>query len=83
MDVQVQRFDALNDLGAELVGFLDSNPDAVEKINSQLQLFQERWDNIVHQMEYQSKQVSLPPRLPSNKTKHEVSFPGPTRERFS
>ena len=57
MDTQVQRFDELNDLGAELVGILDSNPNAVEKINTHLQEFQERWDNIVHQMEYQSKQV--------------------------
>ena len=59
MDVQVRRFDELNDLGNELLGYLDTNPKAVEKINTQIQEFQERWDSIVHQMEYQSKQVGV------------------------
>ena len=58
MDVQVQRFDDLNDRGQELVAYLDGSPPAIERINAQLQEFQERWDNLVQQMEYQSKEVS-------------------------
>lgn len=57
MDLQVQRFDDLNDRGQELVGLLNNEPSTVEKINAELQQFQERWDNLVQQMEIQSKQV--------------------------
>ena len=65
MDVQMQHFDEMNDRGEELVMLVNNDPAAVEKINSQLQEFQERWDNLVQQMEYQSKEVglySVPPR---------------------
>ena len=57
MDVQVQRFDDLNDRGQELAQLINSDPEAVERINSQLLEFQERWDNLVQQMEFQSKEV--------------------------
>ena len=57
MDLQVQNFDDLNDHGQELVSYLNNEPEAVQKINAQLQEFQERWDNLVQQMEYQSKEV--------------------------
>lgn len=57
MDLQVQNFDDLNDRGQELVALLNNDPDTVQKINAQLQEFQERWDNLVQQMEYQSKEV--------------------------
>ena len=57
MDVQVQRFDDLNDRGQELSQLINSDAAAVERINSQLLEFQERWDNLVQQMEFQSKEV--------------------------
>ena len=57
MDVQVQRFEELNDRGADLVSLLGNDPATVDKINGQLQQFQERWDNLVQKMEDQSKQV--------------------------
>lgn len=57
MDVQVQRFDNLNDLGQEVVHNIGNNPDAVRRINNVLQEFQERWDNLVQQMDLQSKEV--------------------------
>ncbi len=57
MDVQVQRFDDLNDRGHDLVQYINNDPDAVQRINSELQEFQERWDNLVQQMEWQSKEV--------------------------
>ena len=59
MDVQVQRFDDLNDRGQELAQLINSDPVAVERINNQLLEFQERWDNLVQQMEFQSKEVSV------------------------
>ena len=58
MDIQVQRFDGLNDRGQELVHFMEGNTEAVEHINAKLQEFQERWDNLVQQMEYHSKEVT-------------------------
>ena len=57
MDVQVERFDNLNDVGQDLVQLLDSQPKTVDKINVQLQQQQERWDNLVHVMEHKSKEV--------------------------
>ncbi len=58
MDIQVRHFDELNDHGHELVTYLDGNVTAIQHITAQLQEFQERWDNLVQQMEYQSKEVS-------------------------
>ncbi|KAK2181696.1 hypothetical protein NP493_384g04000 [Ridgeia piscesae] len=58
MDVQVQRFDDLNDRGQELAQLINSDPAAVERINGQLLEFQERWDNLVQQMEFQSKEIA-------------------------
>ena len=57
MDIQVQRFEELNDRGADLVSLLGNDPVTVDTINNQLQHFQERWDSLVQKMEYQSKQV--------------------------
>ena len=57
MDTQVARFDGLNDRGQELVVLLNNDPGTVNKINAQLQEFQERWDSLVQHMEYQSKEV--------------------------
>ena len=57
MDLQVQRFDELNDRGQELVGLLNNEPSTVERINNDLLHFQERWDSLVQQMEQQSKEV--------------------------
>ncbi len=57
MDVQVQRFDDLNDVGQELVHLLDSQPETVQRINTQLTSLQDRWDALVHQMEAKSKEV--------------------------
>ena len=57
MDVQVERFDNLNDVGQDLAHLLDSQPNTVDQINAQLQQLQERWDNLVHLMEHKSKEV--------------------------
>ena len=57
MDVQVERFDNLNDVGQDLAHLLDSQPNTVDQINTQLQQLQERWDNLVHLMEHKSKEV--------------------------
>ena len=57
MDVQVERFDNLNDVGQDLVQLLDSQRNTVDNINTQLRQLQERWDNLVHQMEHKSKEV--------------------------
>ena len=57
MDVQVERFDNLNDIGQDLAHLLDSQPNTVDQINAQLQQLQERWDNLVHLMEHKSKEV--------------------------
>ena len=57
MDVQVERFDNVNDVGQDLAHLLDSQPNTVDQINAQLQQLQERWDNLVHLMERKSKEV--------------------------
>ena len=56
MVVQVQRFDALTECGQQIVQYVD-NDVAVQQITSQLEGFQERWEQLVQQMEHQSKQV--------------------------
>ncbi len=57
MDVQVERFDNLNDVGQDLVHLLESQPPTVDQIQLQLQQLQERWDNLVQLMEHKSKEV--------------------------
>ena len=57
MDVQVQCFDNLNDYGQELVQHVD-DAGVVQMINSQLQEFQDRWDNMVQLMESQSREIA-------------------------
>ena len=57
MDIQMERFDSLNDYGQGLLQKIDASPGAVETINHELTEFQERWDHIVQLMEQQSKQV--------------------------
>ena len=47
----MKSFDELNDLGLELVQYIDNNEDGIQCINSQLQGCQERWDNLVQHME--------------------------------
>ena len=59
MDVQVQKFDDLNDDGQELVRYMETDEGAVSRINAQLEEFQERWENLVGQMELQSKEVNI------------------------
>ncbi|XP_067674722.1 dystrophin-like isoform X3 [Haliotis asinina] len=54
---QVQRFDELNDCGQQIVQHVD-NQVAVDRISSQLEQFQERWERLVQQMEYQSKEIA-------------------------
>ena len=58
MVVQVQRFDELNECGQQIVQYVD-NQSAIDKISSQLEEFQERWERLVLQMEYQSKEVTI------------------------
>lgn len=53
---QVQRFDELNECGQQIVQYVD-NEETVQKISSQLESFQERWEKLVRKMELQSKQV--------------------------
>ena len=57
MDVQLERFNSLNDYGQELVQSMDASSDAVGSINKKLMDFQERWDHMVQLMGQQSKQV--------------------------
>ncbi|XP_041352153.1 dystrophin-like isoform X2 [Gigantopelta aegis] len=57
MVVQVQRFDELNECGQQIVQYVD-NQSAIDKISSQLEEFQERWEHLVLQMEYQSKEIA-------------------------
>jgi hypothetical protein len=56
MDLQMQKFDELNERGHEIVD-VEADEMVVNKINAQLEEFQERWENLVHQMEHQSKEV--------------------------
>ena len=60
MDFQVARFDELNDRGQELVGLLNNDASTINRVNQQLLEFQQRWDDLVVQMERQSKEVMLP-----------------------
>ena len=60
MDFQVARFDELNDRGQELVGLLNNDASTINRVNQQLLEFQQRWDDLVVQMERQSKEVTLP-----------------------
>lgn len=53
---QVRRFDALNDCGQQIVSVVD-NQEAIAKISSLLEEFQERWEKLVQDMESQSKEV--------------------------
>lgn len=55
---QVRRFDELTELGQDIVQCVD-NEQAVQKITSKLESFQERWEGIVQQMEKLSKKVVL------------------------
>ncbi|KAL5009782.1 hypothetical protein ScPMuIL_012087 [Solemya velum] len=57
MVVQVRRFDELNECGQQIVQYVD-NEAAVQRISRQLEEFQERWEQLVQQMEYQSKQIA-------------------------
>ncbi|KAK3089530.1 hypothetical protein FSP39_004327 [Pinctada imbricata] len=57
MVVQVQRFDELTECGQQIVQYVD-NEEAVQKITSQLEGFQERWERLVQQMEHQSKKIA-------------------------
>ncbi|KAJ8315396.1 hypothetical protein KUTeg_007546 [Tegillarca granosa] len=52
---QVQRFDGLNACAQMIVQNVD-NEVAVQKISSQLEELQERWERLVRQMEHQSKE---------------------------
>ena len=58
MDIQMERFDSLNDYGQDLLQKIDASPGAVDTINHELTSFQDRWDHIVKLMEQQSKQVT-------------------------
>ena len=58
MDVMIKYFDEVNDLGVKVAQHASGNEAAVVTVNSHLQACQERWDNIVQQMELSSKQVS-------------------------
>ena len=59
MDVMIKYFEEVNDLGVKVAQHASGNEAAVITVNSHLQACQERWDNIVQQMELSSKQVSL------------------------
>ncbi|XP_064628408.1 dystrophin-like isoform X4 [Lineus longissimus] len=58
MDQQMQKFDELNERGHEIVDVVGADEMVVKKINAQLEEFQERWENLVHQMEHQSKEIA-------------------------
>ena len=56
MVVQVQKFEDLYELGQQIVQCVN-NDEAVKKISTDLEAFQERWKNLVENMEMQSKKV--------------------------
>ncbi|XP_053396069.1 dystrophin-like isoform X7 [Mercenaria mercenaria] len=56
MVVQVQKFEELYELGQQIVQCVN-NDEAVRKISSDLEAFQERWKNLVENMELQSKKI--------------------------
>lgn len=57
MGEQVRRFDALNECGQQIVRYVES-PVAVASIATLLENLQERWEQLVQQMEYQSNKVT-------------------------
>ena len=59
MDLQVDKFDFLNDLGQDLVVYLNNEPVAIDGLNKQLEELQERWDQLVQRMEVKSKEVRI------------------------
>ena len=65
MDLQVDKFDFLNDLGQDLVVYLNNEPVAIDGLNKQLEELQERWDQLVQRMEVKSKEVRI--RFPIGK----------------
>lgn len=56
MGEQVRRFDALNECGQHIVRYIDSKV-AVSHIAALLEHLQERWEQLVQQMEFQSNKV--------------------------
>uniref|UniRef100_A0A2C9KMX3 Dystrophin n=1 Tax=Biomphalaria glabrata TaxID=6526 RepID=A0A2C9KMX3_BIOGL len=54
---QVRRFDALNECGQQIVSVVD-NQEAISKISTLLEEFQERWEKLVQDMESQSKEIA-------------------------
>lgn len=56
MVTQVQKFEDLYETGQNIVQCVQ-NDEAVKKISSDLEAFQERWKRLVDNMEQQSKQV--------------------------
>ncbi|XP_012946043.2 dystrophin [Aplysia californica] len=54
---QVRRFDALNECGQQIVAVVD-NQEAIAKISTLLEEFQERWEKLVQDMEAQSKEIA-------------------------
>ncbi|KAH9492316.1 hypothetical protein Btru_024686 [Bulinus truncatus] len=54
---QVRRFDALNECGQQIVSVVD-NQEAITKISTMLEEFQERWEKLVQDMESQSKEIA-------------------------
>ncbi|CAL1537370.1 unnamed protein product [Lymnaea stagnalis] len=54
---QVRRFDALNECGQQIVSVVD-NQEAIAKISTLLEEFQERWEKLVQDMESQSKEIA-------------------------
>ncbi|XP_025099293.1 dystrophin-like isoform X3 [Pomacea canaliculata] len=57
MGEQVRRFDALNECGQQIVRYVES-PVAVASIATLLENLQERWEQLVQQMEYQSNKIA-------------------------
>ena len=55
---QVQKFEDLYETGQNIVQCVQ-NDEAVKKISSDLEAFQERWKKLVDNMEQQSKQVGV------------------------
>ena len=58
MVVQVQRFEDLYETGQQIVQVVN-NDDAVRTISLDLEAFQERWKQLVENMEAQSRKVGV------------------------
>ena len=58
MVVQVQRFEDLYETGQQIVQVVN-NDDAVRTISLDLEAFQERWKQLVENMEAQSRKVCV------------------------